>query len=175
MSKIVAVDLETTGLDPLKHEIIELGFLIFCDKTFKVYGQFNLKIKPEHISSATPRALEVNGYNEKDWKDAISLREALTFFAQATDGATMVAHNISFDSIFLETSFSMLNIEHKLNYHKLCTMSIAWAKIPKGKVQSYSLKTICTYLKIPPEDKVHRAVSGAIKCYEVYKKLMYEK
>jgi DNA polymerase III epsilon subunit-like protein len=170
--KIVSVDLETTGLDPLKNEIIEIGFVIFDDKDFKIYAQFNLKVKPEHIETAHPKALEVNGYKEEDWKDAISLHQALTFFAKATDKATLIAHNVAFDWAFLEASFNRLEIKHTLNYHKLDTLSMAWIKIPNGKIYSYSLKTICTYLKIPPEDKIHRAVNGAIKCYEVYKELI---
>lgn len=172
MSKIVAVDLETTGLDPLKHEIIELGFVIFDDKTFKVYGQFNLKIIPEHIERASKKALEVNGYDPKDWDDAIPLHQALTFFAQATDKATLVAHNVAFDWSFLDVAFNGLGIKNTLNYHKLDSLSIAWAKIDHQKLFSWSLKTICTYLGLEPEPKVHRAVNGAIKCYEVYKKLM---
>lgn len=170
--KIVATDIETTGLDPIKNEIIELGFVIFDDKTFKVYGQYNFKIKPEHIETAHPKALEVNGYNPKEWKDAISLKEALMFFTQATDKATFLAHNVSFDWSFIDTSLNRLGIKHTLNYHRLDTLSIAWAKLPHDKVHSFSLKTLCTYLGIEPEDKIHRAVNGAIKCYEVYRELM---
>ncbi len=172
MSKFVSVDLETTGLDPLKHEIIELGFVIFDDINFKVYGQFNFKITPEHIETASKKALEVNGYNEKDWDDAIPLHQALTFFAQATEGATLIAHNVAFDWSFLDKAFNGLEIQNSLNYHKLDSLSVAWAKIPHQKLKSWSLKTICTYLGLEPEPKVHRAVNGAIKCYEVYSKLM---
>lgn len=172
MSKFVAVDIETTGLSPIKHEIIELGFVIFDDKDFKVYGQYNFKIKPEHIETAHPKALEVNGYNKKDWEDAISLKQALMFFAEATDKATIVAHNVSFDWGFIDASFNRLDIKHTLNYHRLCTMSIAWAKLHHDKVHSFSLKTLCTYLKLEPELSTHRAINGAIKCYEVYRELM---
>lgn len=169
---IVLVDCETTGLDSQKHDIIELGFIIFCSETFKVYGKFNFKIKPERIEDANPRALEVNGYSKKDWKDAISAKEALTFFADASQGCHFMAHNCPFDWSFVEAALKKYDIPHTLNYHKLDTLSIAWSKIPHDKLQSWSLKTICTYLKIPPEPKVHRALNGAECAYQVYKKLM---
>lgn len=170
--RIVIVDTETTGLDPFTHELIEIGFIIFDSVTFKIYGQFNFKIKPERIEDANPVALVVNGYNKKDWKDAITIREAMEFFAKATDQCIFMAHNVAFDWSFVEYNLSKLSIPHTLQKNKIDTVSIAWAKIPHHKVSSWSLKTICTYLDIPPEPKIHRAVNGAMCAYQCYKKLM---
>ena len=172
--KLAFIDIETTGLNPLKHEIIELGCIIADSKTFEVYGKLNFKIKPQFIKKADPKALLVNGYNEADWKDAMPLMKALMFFAEAVEGSTLVGHNIIFDWSFLRIALEneMVDKYFKVPKYKIDTISLAWGKIPHSKVQSWSLKTICTYLGIPPEDDTHRALAGAEKCFEVYKKLM---
>lgn len=169
---IALTDLETTGLSPLNHEIIEIGCVIFNRETFEIHAKLNFKIKPENIAGADPKALEVNGYREEDWKDAMTLHQALNFYAEATQGCTFMAHNAMFDWSFMEVNFTNKNITHKLNRHKIDTVSVAWSKVPHHKVKSWSLKTLCTYFGIPPEPEVHRAINGAMQTYEVYKKLM---
>lgn len=171
--KIALTDIETTGLKPLKHEIIEIGVVIFDNTTFEIYGQFNFKIKPERIEDADPKALEVNGYNKKDWEDGMTLMKTLNFYAEATEGCVFMAHNAMFDWSFLEVASEQKNVPFKFKtHHKIDTVSIAWAKVPHNKVFSWSLKTLCSYFGIPPEPSVHRAVNGALCTYQVYKKLM---
>ena len=172
--RIALTDLETTGLNPLKHEIIELGCVIFDNETFEIYGNLNFKIKPEHIEDADPKALACNGYKEEDWEDSMTLRQALSFYAQATEGCTFMAHNVTFDYSFIVASFAKVDLTDslKLGKYKIDTMSVAWAKIPHDKVFSFSLKTLCIYLGIPPEPAIHRAINGATCAYGVYKKLM---
>ena len=63
------IDIETTGLNLLAHEIIEIGCVLATPK-LKVIEEFELKIKPKHIENSDPVALKVNHYNEKDWEDA---------------------------------------------------------------------------------------------------------
>lgn len=170
--KIALTDIETSGLDALKHEILEIGVIIFDNKTFDVHGQFNFKIKPERIEDADPKALEVNGYDEKEWKeDGMTLFQALNFYAEATKGCTFMAHNATFDWSFLSVAFKKENIKCEMNYHRLDTLSMAWGMLPHNKVFSWSLKTLCSYLGVPVEDKVHRALNGATAAFEVYKKL----
>lgn len=171
--KIALTDIETTGLNPANHEVIEIGCLIFDNKTFDILGQLNFKIKPENIAGADPKALEVNGYNEKEWEeDGMTLFQALNFYAEATKGCTFMAHNASFDWSFLSVAFSKENIKPEMNYHRIDTLSMAWGMLPHDKVFSWSLKTLCSYLSVPTEDSVHRALNGATAAYEVYKKLM---
>jgi len=176
LMKLIICDLETTGLDIIKHEIIELGFIIADSEIFKVYGKFNFKCIPEHIKTASKKALEVNGYDKKVWKnEGIPLKDALLFFSKASENCVFISHNVAFDWSFIDINLNRLDIEIKMDYHKLDTLSMAWALIPHHKLTSWSLKTLCTLLGIPPEPKVHRAINGAEKAFEVYKKLMVQK
>ena len=169
-NKIAFVDLETTGLNPSKAEILEIGAVVY-DITAGTMQEYSAKVKPLFIERADPKALEINGYNEKDWKDAGTLEEALAGLGEIAEGATFFAYNVSFDWSFLEVAYSATELPIPFHYHRLCVMSMATIKIPKSKVQSYSLKTVCAYLGIAPEPKIHRALNGAQKAFEVYMKL----
>lgn len=166
-NKIAFVDLETTGLNPLKAEILEIGAIVY-DINEGTIQEYNAKIKPLRIESADPKALEVNGYTEKEWKKAGTLEEALRGLGEICEGATFLAYNVSFDWSFLEVAYETTGLPVPFHYHRLCVMSMATIKIPKSKVQSYSLKTVCAFLGIEPEPKVHRALNGAQKAMEVY-------
>ena len=49
------LDTETTGLDPTKHEIIEIAVK-------SPLGTFHSLVKPQRLDLAEPKALELNGY-----------------------------------------------------------------------------------------------------------------
>jgi len=168
--KIAFVDLETSGLSPNRHEILEIGVIVY-DVEKNTLREFEAKIKPTNIEAADPKALELNGYNEKEWKHAISLRDALAQLAEACEGASFLAYNVTFDWSFMEEAYRKTNMADPFHYHRICVMSMAWFKIPKAKVNGYSLKTVCAYLGIEPEPKMHRALNGARKAMEVYMKL----
>ncbi len=78
------IDVETTGFDSDTAEIIELGLVLakMRDGELVVTDQLDLKIRPEHIETAEPGALRVNGYNEADWLFAVSLPDAMKIFAE---------------------------------------------------------------------------------------------
>src|SRR3989338_6523111 len=105
--RLAFIDIETTGVHPEKHEIIELGCVLVDveGQSYKVVGEFEMKIKPEHIETAEAEALRVNGYTEGDWLFACSLGEALEHLSKKADGAVMVAQNASFDYGFLQKAF----------------------------------------------------------------------
>lgn len=169
--KIALIDTETTGLDCRRHEIIDFGMVVFDSHTFEIYDTYEAKVKPLRIMDANAKALEVNGYNEKEWKDAITIEELMKEVFKRTQGSTFCAHNMIFDWSFLEQAERDTGITLPFDRHKLDLLTLAWSRIPHNKVQSWSLKTICTYLRVPPEPKVHRALNGAMAGYGVYKAL----
>ena len=78
------IDIETTGLNLLKHEIIEIG-CVLTTPSLKVIEEFELKIKPEYIENADPVALKVNHYDVDNWKDAQSLKDGMKRAAAVID------------------------------------------------------------------------------------------
>lgn len=170
--KIAITDLETSGLYSDKHEIVEIGLVVFNDETFEILDTMDIKVKPEHPENFDPIAKQVNGYNDEDWKDAIALSQAMQMYLQKTEGCMFCAHNMIFDFSFIDEALKKTGLLHKFDKHRIDLFTLAWSKIPHDKMPKWSLKTICEYLEIPPEPSVHRAINGAMAEYEVYKKLM---
>ena len=170
--KISIIDLETTGLDPKIHEIIEIGCIVFDSETFAVESILDVKVKPLFPEIGDLQAYKVNGYNKKEWKGAIPLKRALKQLASITKETTFCAHNMIFDWSFLQEACDEHDVELTFSHRKLDLYSIAWAKLNKTNLQKFSLKSICEYLDIQPEPDIHRAVNGASCEYEVFKKLM---
>ncbi len=165
------IDIETTGLSVIEHEIIEIGGVITNYK-LEIKEKFELKIKPKNIENANKTALKINHYNEKDWKEAYELKDALKIFSKKVKDCIMVGQNIAFDSGFLEYNLEKNNIKNSLHYHRLDTISIAWTKFHDDKnFEHFSLREMCKYFNIKNENP-HSALSDASATYLLYKKLL---
>ena len=105
------IDIETTGLNLFKHEIIEIG-CVLTTPDLEVIEEFELKIKPEHIENANRVSLKVNHYNPSEWENALSLEKAMNIFCKKVKNCIMVGHNVAFDSGFLERVFDQYKIKN---------------------------------------------------------------
>ncbi len=171
MTKIALIDLETTGRDPAKHEIIEIVCLLIDSGSLEVLKRLEIKVKPEHPETGELKAFEVNGYKESEWRDAASLKQAMMHLASMTSYATMLAYNVSFDYGFLKAAYDKTGVKDEMNYQRLDLLTLAWFSIPHLKLTSWKLKAVAQYLGVPPEPEIHRAMNGALCAYEVLKKL----
>ena len=165
------IDIEVTGLDVFDHEIIEIGCVLTTPE-LKIIEEFELKIKPEHIEIANPTAMKINHYSESSWQDAYTLKEAMKILSEKVRDAIMVGQNVAFDFSFLEHAFAKTKIKNNMHYHKLDTISIAWAKFHKDtELKHFSLRDMCLRFDIKNEN-AHSALSDARATYELYKKLI---
>lgn len=165
------IDIEATGLDVLKHEIIEVGCIV-TTPVFEIIKEFEIKIKPEHLEDADPVSLKVSQYKGEEWENASSLADALKTLSTKTEGCIMVGQNVAFDSSFLEHAYSKTGIKNMMHYHKLDTVSIAWAKLHREPdLDHFSLRELCARFGIKNK-KPHTALSDARATFELYKKLM---
>lgn len=164
MNPLVIVDLETSGLDPGEHEIIEIGAILVDRTTLLSLGTLELKVLP--TKPVSPDAARVNGYTEEGWKNAIPLSDAMKKFALFARDANMLAYNVSFDWGFLQEAFRKTGIRDTMRYQRLDILTIAWFFLPG--LRSYSLKSVCEEVGVDPESDVHEAIKGAHKAFEVY-------
>ena len=168
------VDIETTGTDPEKHEIIEIAAIVtkLKDGVLTITDQLDLKVAPKHIETAEPQALRINGYNDADWLFAVSLEEAMKSFSDKTDGAVFVAHNLTFDYSFIDAAFKNTGVENKLYFQKLDTLSLAFGILhTNDDMSKLSLRALCERYSVE-NAKAHSAYADAYATYEVFKKLM---
>lgn len=165
------IDIETTGLSLIKHEIIEIGCVVTNSK-LEVMEEFELKIKPENIQNADPVALKVNHYDPLNWRDAQSLKDGMKIFSEKVKDCIMVGQNVAFDSGFLEYAYTQTGITNTMHYHKLDTVSIAFAKLHKEPdVKHFSLRELCLRFDIKNEG-AHTGLGDARATFLLYKKLM---
>ena len=165
------IDIETTGLSVVKHEIIEIGCVITDDK-LNIKEKFEIKIKPEFIENADPVALKINHYNEEDWQSAESIKDALNIFSKKVSNCIMVGQNVAFDSGFIEYHLEKNKIKNSMHFHRLDTISIAWAKLHNDpEILHFSLREMCKHFDIENTNP-HSALSDAMATFLLYKKLM---
>jgi DNA polymerase-3 subunit epsilon len=170
---LAITDVETTGLHPDKHEIIEIGLILADQKNGNILDKLDIKIKPAHIETASPRALEINGYKPQDWVNAVTLRFAMQKYADKVRNGLFCAHNITFDWGFIDEAFKKTGVSHNMDYHRIDLLTLAWRELgPKG-LERLNLDSIAKFLGVPPEPKIHRGINGAFTEYLVLKKLLW--
>ncbi len=170
---LAITDIETTGLDAQIHEIIEIGLIVVNQRTLRVLDKFESRVSPTYIETAIPKALEINGYNEKDWENTPTLKEVMKTYAKKTESAIFLAHNITHDWSFIQEAFKKTEVENLMDYHRIDLLTLAWSKVSKlPNLTKLRLSDMCKYFGIPTEPEPHRAINGAQKELEVLKKLL---
>ncbi len=168
---LVVFDLETTGLNPNKHEIIEIGCFVVDPRILRVKKKYEAKVKPEHIESADPAALEINGFSPKKWRKAKSLKQALKEFNSLAPKGMLAGWNVSFDRGFIERAFWQEKMILNFDYHWIDLMSIAYEKLFfEKKPERIGLTYVCEILGIPHK-KAHTAMGDVEATLAVYKAL----
>jgi len=117
--KLVVFDVETSGLDPKKHEITQIAMAAMQGDD--VVSRLEMKVQFD-VARASDEALEIFGYTEERWSDAerptvmvdqvaeFLRRNATIEKTSARTGrkykiARVAGYNVSFDVKFLTTVF----------------------------------------------------------------------
>lgn len=168
---LIFLDLETTGLDPDKHEILSIFANSALVTPYPEESRTELrindecvsrKVQPQRIENASPRALEINGYTPEAWADAVPLYEMLAdlhrYVAATTpegEKALMAGHNVgNFDRPFLVNAYrSCGQIPWPaFDYHTLDTSWVTFSQYVVGKASSLSLDVARDLFSTSAED-----------------------
>jgi len=99
-TRYVAIDTETTGLDPDNDEIIEIAAIAFdCSG---VQGEYRTLVKPVHPPPF--RVERLTGIQASELKDAPHFAAVASEIAAFVGDSPVVGQNISFDTTFLARS-----------------------------------------------------------------------
>lgn len=169
---LLFIDLETTGLDIDKHEIIEIGCLVVDGKTLNVVKEYQTRVKPTHLETASEEGIKVAGYSSELWVDAIPLEEALKQVVKLAPGAMVAGWKVDFDWWFLEKALRRFGIGHSFDYHLIDVISMAYARFRYQKQPGgIGLRKVAPFLGIEVNEQ-HDALGDIKATYKIFKELM---
>jgi len=144
--RLAFLDVETTGLDPTKHEIIEIAIIV--EEGGEIKEIFETKIKPQNLERASPEALEINGYNKnpKAWDSAPNFSEVGHLIAKTLKGCVLVGHNVGFDEEFIKIMMTRNGMRERIPYHKIDTVTLVFEHLKPLGLQRVSLDSIRDFL-----------------------------
>lgn len=141
--KLAITDVETTGLDALKHEVIQIAILVYDLDKHAVVQEYAAKVKPVRIEIAEPKALECNGYTPEGWKDALSGAEVAHVAAGLLRNAVFAGYNVEFDVGFVREFLRREGIlRQPWQHRKLDVMAVAMPEWLLGRAENVKLATI---------------------------------
>ncbi len=108
-AKFYAIDIETTGLDLGKDEIISFACIPIINLRILVRDTFYTLIKPKRYNY---KAMRYHGISKDDLMDAPLFEEVSERLLKVLDGI-LVGHTVEFDFTFLQTSFRALGVRFK--------------------------------------------------------------
>ena len=165
------LDLETTHLDPRLGEIVEIGIVLIKDNI--VLNMVDHKVKPEHLETAHPRALEVNGYKEQNWITAISQIKCAELVAEhlGKPQTVIIGHNISFDLKFLRALMIERDIRLDIStIPNICTRNLAKNVFKNHpRVNRFRLDDMREHFGWSKEG-AHTALKDTIDCCQLFYK-----
>lgn len=160
-------DLETSGLSPFLHEVIEIAGL-----RFEPNGEitcFHSLVKPEKLLEA--KNMAIHGIQNEDLKDAPSIQSVLPDFVKFFEGANLWAHNAQFDIGFISAEAMKCDIKLPQNKtYDTCRLAKSNFKKTKQGPNKYNLKSLAEYFDI--QFNHHRALEDTLATSRVFFKLM---
>ena len=165
------LDCETTGLDPIEHEILEVA--IIKEWTDGRLEEWSTKVRPLRIETAHPRALKINGYADHPelWEDAPTFNEVAPIIVAKLDGCVVVGHNPKFDLDFLQRAVWRSGSTAKLPYHAIDTVTLVFEHLVPQGCASLSLDHVRDFLGWSKEN-AHTALVDARDCRQLYWELV---
>ena len=179
---MIVLDVETTGLDPRRHSVIEVGAIDFnCPENY-----FNERCQIWDGAEIDFKALEINGLtlNEIHDQTIFSQKELISRFMTWTaqiEDKTIAGQNVDFDINFLNESSRRCGLNLILGKRKADLHSIVYAHFLKRNIRpplkdgfsNLNSDLIMNYVGLPAEPKPHRAINGARFEAEALSRLLF--
>lgn len=182
---IITVDVETTGVDPLKTSIVSIGAMVFEDPSKNFYEECRVW-DGAVIEQA---ALDVNGFTHEQVTDLNKSSESevverfINWWKSFNQPVVIAGHNTFFDLGFLDAASKRAGLKpcfgrRILDQHSLCFAKMIETNQPipvEGSDYKLYADMVAKFVGLPPEPKPHIALNGAIWETEALSRLMYKK
>ena len=165
LDDFIVLDLETTGLDPAKDKIIEIGAIRFVDG--KEEESFEEMINPQ--IPIPDFITKLTGISDKDVKSAPTIDKKLGELIDFLDDSIILGHQVNFDAAFIEY---LLRVEEedfrnwendstRFKYFKNKRLdTLFFSRIFLPFLPRMNLGTVAAHYKIDLEN-AHRATDDA--------------
>ena len=97
----MVVDIETTGLDPQRHQMISIGWLLMQKRTLDLGSAHYQVIRVPIGDSGVGQSATIHGIHNQQLAAGEELSEVLVAFLQAAENAVLVAHHSVIEQQFL--------------------------------------------------------------------------
>lgn len=158
----IALDLETTGLNPSQDRILEIGAVKVIEG--RIEDTYETLVNPGR--SIDRRIEELTGITEEMAKSGRDTGEALGELLDFCSDLPLLGHNIMFDYSFIKQNAINRNLEFEKE--GIDTLKIARVLFPK--MEHRSLQALLSYYQIP-QQQAHRAASDALSAMELYRRM----
>lgn len=150
LDNVVYLDIETTGLNPLNSEIIEIGALKIKDS---VQSKLSILIKPiKEVSVGIYHLCE--GLKKDDLDNGYTLNEAKRLLIEFIEDLPLICHNKSFEKSFF--SYYFPEIKNSI----LDSMELACILEPHRK--SFNVQDLLNEITTIREKEKHRGLEDSI-------------
>ncbi len=161
--KYCSIDLEFTGFDPEKEQILEIGFAFFelSDRGLKPLETWSQVFKP--TIEVHQKILGLTGITQEEIDIAPSIGEYKDFLSEKLHDVIIVAHNPTLDIKFLELAGV------KLSGKSIDTLELVQFLLPAH--HSYNLENLMHYFGIDHTDS-HRALADCLSTISLLEKMI---
>lgn len=164
----IALDTETTGLDPASgHRIVEIGCVEIVNGV-PSGNNFQRYVNPEREMPSG--AFEVHGLSDDFLSDKPLFADVATDFVDFIRDSRLIIHNAEFDLGFLNAEFARLGLAAIPIDRATDTVRMARRKYPGARA---SLDDLCRRFQIDNSDRtLHGALKDAMLLAQVYLELI---
>lgn len=158
-----SIDLELSGFDPIKDEIIEIGFIFFEMTGGKpqIVEEWSQVFKPHR--EVHPKILGLTGIKQEELDNAPEFNEHRDFLQKKLGGVILVGHSVSVDARFLEAAGI------KLSGSIADTLDLVQFLLPTH--HSYNLENLMHYFGISHKE-AHRALADSRASISIIERLL---
>lgn len=147
--EVVAIDLETTGLDPMTDEIIEIGAVRMREG--QITDEFSTLVNPS--SPIPPNVTYITGIHPADVANAPAINAVLPKISAFAGSAPIIAHSLALDMGFMQRRYGLLKGNTRIDTYDLA--SVILPNAPR-----YNLMSLAQHAGIELAG-AHRALNDA--------------
>jgi len=164
MDSFVCIDLETTGLDPKRDKIIEIGAVKV--ERGETVGEWETFVNPER--KLEERIVELTGIRDEQLTGAKKMAELLPELFAFLGDHVLLGHSVLFDFSFLKKAA----VNERMTFERQGIDTLKIARKYLKDLESRSLESLCKHYGI--SHNAHRALEDARATVILYRKLQEE-